>query len=532
MENACGSGHTPVVIIPGIGKSKAELLDENGAHVKMAWPPELDGGELMGALKGPLMKMMLFRRDMGFSDKLAEVVADIAAPLCCDDSGTPDGRLKLVSFDCPVSGCAPEDKKYIYKMAPFEDIAQTIGEDRLFFFTYYSFGCVYDAAERLREYIRMVREKTGHEKVNLISIDLGGAVSSAYFDAYGGDGHVYRAVNLGAALDGTRLFGDILSGNLYTDNFTQLLETMPGEGSKQFLEIIKAMPADIPEKAAEKLLDTLIGNLFLKSTLMWALVPCDMYGELRDKYLNDGRFGALREKTDRLFAWRKNYKAMLERETARGVEFFNICGYGRQLLPLVRSDKVSSDSLVDLASSSIGAYSAPLGERLPDGYEQRNIYCKKGHTHIDPLRSVDASTAFFPDRTWFFETRAYGDLERNDRSLELLKMIMTERGFDSVFSDGRFPQFNKYGMTGFVRRIKYELLPRAKDADRSGLFPGQIEALDAAIEKAEEFLQNTPADGGERVQEIETLLKEAVELITSDNSVNLDFSGIADADMF
>ena len=58
---------TPCIVLPGIGQSKVELLDKKGEKIKMAWPLDVNGDELMGKLKGPLMKMMLFRKDGGFS---------------------------------------------------------------------------------------------------------------------------------------------------------------------------------------------------------------------------------------------------------------------------------------------------------------------------------------------------------------------------------------------------------------------------------------------------------------------------------
>ena len=72
---------TPCVILPGIGQSKVELIGKKGEKIKMAWPIDVDGEALMNELKGPLMKMMLFRKDAGFSDKVASILKDIASPI-------------------------------------------------------------------------------------------------------------------------------------------------------------------------------------------------------------------------------------------------------------------------------------------------------------------------------------------------------------------------------------------------------------------------------------------------------------------
>ena len=39
--------YTPCIILPGIGQSKVELLDKKGEKIKMAWPLDVNGDELM-----------------------------------------------------------------------------------------------------------------------------------------------------------------------------------------------------------------------------------------------------------------------------------------------------------------------------------------------------------------------------------------------------------------------------------------------------------------------------------------------------
>ena len=48
----------PVIILPGIGQSRVQVIDESGNAVRDAWPISADAEKLMGPLKGPLMKMM------------------------------------------------------------------------------------------------------------------------------------------------------------------------------------------------------------------------------------------------------------------------------------------------------------------------------------------------------------------------------------------------------------------------------------------------------------------------------------------
>ena len=80
----------PVIIIPGLGRSKLVLCDDSGNKIKNAWPFELDTKAILDKLKGSLMKLMLFRKDAGFSDRIADIVREVAEPLALN----PDGRKK------------------------------------------------------------------------------------------------------------------------------------------------------------------------------------------------------------------------------------------------------------------------------------------------------------------------------------------------------------------------------------------------------------------------------------------------------
>ena len=62
-----------------------------------------------------------------------------------------------------------------------------------------------------------------------------------------------------------------------------------------------------------------------------------------------------------------------------------------------------------------------------------------GHSHISADRVIDASTALFPDNTWFVKY-AHHQVHYREYSLELVQNIFYTDGFD-VFSDPAFPQF-------------------------------------------------------------------------------------------
>ena len=110
------SKHTPCVILPGIGQSKVELVDTTGNKIKMAWPLDVEGEDILNALKMPLAKMMLLRRDAGFSDKVKEVFSEIADPIATLPDGSMKNALRVVSYPRSLAECAADEKRYIYKI--------------------------------------------------------------------------------------------------------------------------------------------------------------------------------------------------------------------------------------------------------------------------------------------------------------------------------------------------------------------------------------------------------------------------------
>ena len=58
MGSNCGCGHYPTVIVPGIGQSKVELLDNEGKRIKLAWPLDIDSKRLLKRILPSALKMI------------------------------------------------------------------------------------------------------------------------------------------------------------------------------------------------------------------------------------------------------------------------------------------------------------------------------------------------------------------------------------------------------------------------------------------------------------------------------------------
>ncbi len=489
MSQFCKCGYYPTVIIPGIGQSKVELLDNEGKRVKLAWPLELDRKQLVNRILPSAVKMIALRGDRGFTDILYRELCKALYPLASTTEGFPKERLRVVSYPQSVAECSEDEKRFIYRMVPMEQLTQVIKESHMYFFAYHSFGQPYETAKQLHLFIQNVKEKTGHDKVNIVPVSLGGSISIAYFDAYGEKKDIHRVMNFVPAINGTSIVADVLQGNVDFDNPKEVLEfILDRRTTDKILSFTKILPKGIGKKITETALSAVRDTILINSPAIWAVIPRERYDFLYEKFLCDGKHEALRAKADRFHRAQKDYEKLIKLQTERGVEFFTICGYGKKLAPFVKSKSVNSDSVLDLQSASLGSYSVPVGEKLPDDYKPDYNCGETSHNHISPDRAVDAGAGLFPDTTWYFSNQIHDDIAYNDIALLLCREILTNEEFKDVYSSSSFPQFNG---SRNIKEIKYKLLNKAKQLLETDLREHVREELVRAIDECEQLFTYT-----------------------------------------
>ncbi len=436
--------HTPCVILPGIGQSKVELVNADGDKIKMAWPLDVEGEDILDALKMPLAKMMLLRRDAGFSDKVKEVFSEIADPIATLPDGSMKNKLRVVSYPRSLAECEADEKRYIYKMVPLQMLSKRIGEENLFFFSYNSFGDTYEIAEELSDFIDMVKEKTGSDKVNLVPVSLGGALSTAYFRLFRHKKDIKRVMYFVAALGGSHLIADIMEKNIIPENGVSMIEMLTDKGTADKVSgFLKLLPKGVFEATINKALDALNETVLGNSMSMWGIIPPERYPALAKQYLSDENHSALKKKADDFYEFRLHFPETVRELEAEGVEFFAICGYGLQLLALAGTDKMSSDGIIHISSTSMGAKSAPLGETLGESSGEGRHCSDESHCHISPDKTIDASFGLWPETTWYFASQRHDDTAYNDVALGIAARVLSDDSFKDIYSDPDFPQFGQ-----------------------------------------------------------------------------------------
>lgn len=425
--------YTPCVIVPGIGQSKVELLDENGNKIKMAWQLDVDTDAIVKQLKFPLIRSIIFRSDMGLSKKMKSVIAEVADPVATRDDGTMKNPVRVVDYPQSLADCTEEERNYIYRMVPMQRLSKIIGEDKMYFFAYNSFGEPYETARMLNDFIQQIKKEHNCDKVNLVPVSMGGAVSIAYFDAYGHQNDIDRVMYFVAALQGTPVISDLMALNIKTEQALSLVEFMfPRKVAELLGKILKLLPKKVSDKLMYSTMEGLNEVAILRCPSLWSTIPPTEYETLSRKHLSDSKFSVLKEKTDRFYKAQKSFPEYMMKLKEQGVKFFAICGYNLQLMPIVKTDTVSSDAMIPTASASMGATVAPLGKTLNK---------KADNDYISPDLTVDASTSLLPDTVWYFKDQQHDNTAYNDTALDVATKVLSDDSFTSVYSDPALPRY-------------------------------------------------------------------------------------------
>ncbi len=424
----------PCIILPGMGHSKLELY-RDGEKVRTVWPLKTDAKAAARRIRGPYFKTVLTRKDRGFTDAIGDSFRDMMEPLSTLPDGSMKHEIRPVAREYPLSAFTEGEKRFTYRLAPVRALAETVGEDNIYLFAYNFFADLYESAEQLDRFIRTVKAQKNVPQVRLLPVSMGGAVFTAYLDAYGAKNDAAQVMFIEAALDGSVLMSDLYKMNVDKYNGYSVLEFATSrKASDAMRRLLSLVPWEVRfgvlYKSLEATYDTVTGN----SLAMWSTVPKEDYPVLRDKYLAGDDRAAFREKLERFLAAQFRIREMLAERQRDGAEFYATSGYGLRIMALSANDTVSTDTVLAAYSTSLGAMTAPRGERLDPAV-------LTPQSRLSPDGAVDASTGFLKDATWFFKGQVHNDTAFNDTIQTLVARCLTDPDFTDVFSDPGLPQF-------------------------------------------------------------------------------------------
>ncbi len=500
----------PAIVVPGIGQSNVWLLDDDGEYVLDAdgnrincFPAYFNVGKIVSQVLLPAILSLVSQQDLGLSNALAEALAGAFYMNSSDFNGKAPACVEVEKYPYSVAQCSEYEKQQIYNNIPLQDYANRVGEDHLYYFAYNSFGNNIDIVDELYAFIQQVKKETGHDKVNIVPISMGGTVANGLLDYYPEVvNDLNKVVFIVPALNGSSIVGDVMTRDIAFLNkdylYNGFLEGLMDEEDARMIEVIaRILPDELLMKALNTAVDKLLADVFSKNTNMWALLPQEDYAEASAELLSAPEYAKIKEQTDRYHIAQVNSNKNIQNLVDNGVQVFNIVDYDFPLYNIGNNwNADNADGVIQLSSTAMGVYSALVGETLPADYVQQNTYCDNpAHNHISPDRVVDASTGLLPDTTFYFDGQAHEKTARNDVIIKLATELLATDNITDVYSTPDYPQFN-YARD--ARGLKNDRLPDAKNALATVEMSAEDRAeLEAAIAEGETVLNRTAGEEGD-----------------------------------
>ncbi|MDR1734508.1 MAG: hypothetical protein LBR73_06490 [Oscillospiraceae bacterium] len=464
QDNPCR--YSPTIIVPGINQSVTYLY-ENGERTNLGsgiiFP---DGDQNYLPVIGSLLASILTRFDICLSSNIYKLLCAMLEPQRVDSTGHFVNDLRTDPIPRVSEMNDSQRHLNLNVNVPAHVLMEEIGEDHLYFYSFNLVDDIWNNVDGLEAFIDKVRAETGHDKVNLINVSLGGTVFTGYIEKYG-HAKLDQVVNVVSCVDGSNMFADLIDHKAIQDEeFTRhvwLPEIVEHDikiatGWDRTIGyalnvVLRILPKRLLYKSVSAAWQAILDTVILNCSQFLALIPRDRYDEIADKYLSGEEHAAVRDMTDRFHEAQMNLYSNIQAAVAAGVKVNNISGsnlyYGEGEYTFFRiaQSRLNSDGIIDLIGATMGATGAAPGETLPADYEPQ------AEGYLSPDGKIDASTALLPDNTWVFLDQPH-EVGRNDAVLNLAAALLTNK-IENIHSDPEnYPQFNYFMLTNDLRRSR------------------------------------------------------------------------------
>jgi len=490
---------SPTIILPGIAQSDTRLYRDGE-------PTDLHGGTVFpdtenvsfGPLILSLLASLLLQHDIGLTKSVYSLIAEIMEPQRVDNEGSyvHDLRTDVIGRVSEMDEGQRHTALNVH--VPVHEVLEFAGEDHVYFFAFNLVDDVWNSIDLLEKYIDKVRKETGHSKVNLVNVSLGGTLFTGYIERYGWK-KLDQVVNVVSCADGTDMFADLFSHKVNRNEdflYRNWIPTMMNDELKvadgwnttigyTADMLIRMFPNKVFEGVISAAWAAILDTILVNCTQFWAMIPCDRYDEIAAMYLTGPEKAALKKKTDAYHKAQLNLaKNMLAAKKA-GVHINNIAGanlfFGEgeyTYFQAVESiDTINGDGIIGVRCAGLGVTAAAPGKTLA-----QEGYVPKTKKYLSPDGKVDCSTCVLPDNTWIFLNQPH-EVGRNDAVLRLASAFLKNPGMNIHTNPKKFPQYNYVMNSNDLRR------GRLDDARgllaEGGLTAAEKAGLQAAIKEGE-----------------------------------------------
>lgn len=484
--NVCTKDDVPVLIIAGF--SQYPLINtKTGEGV---WAPEV--GAILDAVGRalPVLQTLLSSNKTqddydAFCDEFFPIGIDLLSPISCTPDGEPaDKDVGLLNqFTGPVSDYNYDDVKACFENDIVDIAVNAYGADHVWV---YGLDWRVDPlvlADDINDYVQTMKATTGHDKVAVSAISMGGCVLASYLEKYGCE-DLTNITMLSSAFTGLEMVGSLFTGEISIDEqglyniinesigTTALSDVLSSTG---ILKSLIPVVDDLFKYEGDRVYSELLIPIFGYITGFWAFLPAARYDEAK-AYMAPRMNEGTTEQVEKFWARTDYYHNNVQGKIAdiltaaqeKGVTVSIVSNYNKQMPPISKSSVYTGDQVIETMHTSGYATVANYGETLGDDYPM--------NSHVSYDNMIDASTCILPDNTWFIKNQAHVEFSNqgeNDNS-RFYAFILTAPAGTDIYTNPEFPQFMKYDSS------THTLSPLAGtkgDVDNNG----KISVLDAKL---------------------------------------------------
>ncbi|MCR5522570.1 MAG: alpha/beta hydrolase [Clostridia bacterium] len=436
----------PAVVVTGFSSDQL-YINYGGEDQEKVWSFPIQAVLTQTLSDLPNFMFSLFMLFLGNFEKMGVTVADggktILKKMYCNPDGSSVYPIEtypndpaLCNYEYMLNNTNGED---IHETPIVEALAEQTGPEDVFIFQYDTRMGAVDIAAQLNDFIKDVLEYTGEDRVNMFGLSYGGLIVGAYLSLYGTQGDVHNAVMSVPALAGTSFASRFFKGEVDVPFYDLICFAETAINMEtDIAPIIKNINPKNLEKLAGAFLRE-IREIPLYWGSMWDLLTVEDYDALKNEYLDSEESAELIRKSDIMhYEIMPQYRTNFLKAKQAGTNISILCNYGTTTA--FGGDRLG-DVLLD-AEKVTGATCAKFGERFADGYEPVCTVCADpSHNHVSPSLEIDASSAYLPENTWFFNNQFHGMYSFDNSSFSLVKKLMSADDETDIHSSRDYPQF-------------------------------------------------------------------------------------------